>query len=323
MTKRSIPDFTPDGLRKRLRDLERQVADLQRVRNPPPSYTEPAEVIGGGGGPWIVVAPYNATDWWKARADYICDGTADEVEINAAINDPNDGVLNNWQDGPQVFLAPGWFYLSTAVTLRPGTRLRGANRDDVWVYVLNGNEGFVMPSQTRIEHVGIANYNSGEGATGIRVWQAGCVVDNCWVSGLGNGVRIQAGGYMGTTVSSCWFTPGGTGKISLDDYGGIGAEATIENCYFENVDGIGFQLAGVRHRFTGNRIGSLGASTISGDHILVTDNYFENGHGGLTIAATADYPSLSGNWIYGGAADVTDSSATTQYGINFSAAGSW
>jgi len=40
VTRRSIPDFTPDGLRKRLRDLERNVADLYRVRESPPSYVE-------------------------------------------------------------------------------------------------------------------------------------------------------------------------------------------------------------------------------------------------------------------------------------------
>lgn len=49
MTRRTILDHSPDGLKRRLADLERQVADLQRVRNPPASYVEPEEAAAAGG----------------------------------------------------------------------------------------------------------------------------------------------------------------------------------------------------------------------------------------------------------------------------------
>lgn len=46
--RRTIFDHTPDGLRQRLRDMERQIADLQRLREGPPSYVEPSSSWGFG-----------------------------------------------------------------------------------------------------------------------------------------------------------------------------------------------------------------------------------------------------------------------------------
>ena len=43
--RRTIFDHTPDGLRQRLADMERQIADLQKVRNPPATYVEQADPI--------------------------------------------------------------------------------------------------------------------------------------------------------------------------------------------------------------------------------------------------------------------------------------
>lgn len=46
MSRRTIPDYTPDGLARRLADMERQIADLQRVRNAPQMYVEPSVNLG-------------------------------------------------------------------------------------------------------------------------------------------------------------------------------------------------------------------------------------------------------------------------------------
>lgn len=56
----------------------------------------------------IVIAAYDAPDNWKAAADYVCDGKADDVEINAAINAL--GV-----NGGKILLSTGTFYITNPI----------------------------------------------------------------------------------------------------------------------------------------------------------------------------------------------------------------
>lgn len=72
-----------------------------------PSETNFGDFIDTIGQPTFVVAAYNASDASKGRADYVCDGTNDEVQINAAINALPSG-------GGRVFLTEGDFNLYTA-----------------------------------------------------------------------------------------------------------------------------------------------------------------------------------------------------------------
>ena len=62
--------FTGTSDTKNLSTLERNLEDL-------------VDTVGGS--PALVVAANNASDLEKGRADYVCDGVADEVEINAAL----------------------------------------------------------------------------------------------------------------------------------------------------------------------------------------------------------------------------------------------
>jgi hypothetical protein len=65
----------------------------------------------------LVVAASNATALEKAQADYVCDGTADEVEINAAI-----AALPT--DGGRICLTSGTFYIANPLVL---------NRTSCWL----------------------------------------------------------------------------------------------------------------------------------------------------------------------------------------------
>ena len=59
-----------------------------------PKREEPAAASGGGGpGPTVMVAASDASDASKARADYQCDGSDDEVQIQAAYDDTGGRVL--------------------------------------------------------------------------------------------------------------------------------------------------------------------------------------------------------------------------------------
>lgn len=72
--------------------------------------TELNDYIGGmRGAGSIVVAASNAPDKWKVNADYLCDGTADDVEVQAAVT---AAAGTN-----RVVLSPGSFVFSGGVTL--------------------------------------------------------------------------------------------------------------------------------------------------------------------------------------------------------------
>lgn len=74
---------------------------------------------GSGGSAAIVVASSDAPTAVKSTADYVCDGTADQVQINQAIEQAFD------DNRPQVILAGGRFYISNRVVMYPHVEVRG------------------------------------------------------------------------------------------------------------------------------------------------------------------------------------------------------
>jgi hypothetical protein len=72
-------------------------------------------------GPTFVVAANDANARVKSAADYLCDGTADDVQIQAAI----DALPAN---GGRVLLSEGTFTLAASIQLKSGTLLQGQGR---------------------------------------------------------------------------------------------------------------------------------------------------------------------------------------------------
>ena len=66
----------------------------------------------------IVIAAYDAPDNWQAGADYVCDGKADDVEINAAIN-----ALGS--NGGKILLSTGTFYITNHIFLDNNATIEG------------------------------------------------------------------------------------------------------------------------------------------------------------------------------------------------------
>jgi hypothetical protein len=99
--------------------------------------------IPTGRGATYVVAASDATATAKAQADYVCDGTADEVQINAAINLLIDNTTTI--GGGSIHLTEGTFYIAAPITFSKtyrdflvnfsgsGTRteLRATNDNDI------------------------------------------------------------------------------------------------------------------------------------------------------------------------------------------------
>lgn len=91
--------------------------------------------VPGGRGPTLVVASASASLARQASADYVCDGVADEVQINAAIAALPAG-------GGIVQLTEGQYNLSLPITNYPSNRgnfsLRGAGMDQTLLKLQTG-----------------------------------------------------------------------------------------------------------------------------------------------------------------------------------------
>ena len=69
----------------------------------------------------FVVAAANSPPIWRHQADLICDGVADEVEINKL-----SSLLVDADGGGDIFIAPGTYNLAASITLRSNVKFRGS-----------------------------------------------------------------------------------------------------------------------------------------------------------------------------------------------------
>jgi len=143
----------------------------------------PATPSGGGGGTnvdtVITVAANNTAATPKANADYVCDGTADNVEIQAAI----DAVMQYASGGGEVVLLAGTYNMAANATVSLGHPSDGTN-----TYRCN----------LRFERGAKLLGTSHTGTTPVlKIESADCMVFNPWIQGSGskgNGTGICFGG---------------------------------------------------------------------------------------------------------------------------------
>ena len=72
---------------------------------------------------FVVVASFDHPAYWD-KADYICDGIDDQVEIQAAID------YVEAMGGGIVVMTPGRFNQSTGIKTASGVKLRGSRAND-------------------------------------------------------------------------------------------------------------------------------------------------------------------------------------------------
>ncbi len=167
----------------------------------------------------IVVAAYNSLSSMKDQADYICDGIADDVEIQAAI----DLVSDSCKKGT-VMLLPGSYYCSTNVALKNQVSVRGtAALQNTFITWESGTncDGFTFTtsnSSTRgafkIENLTLLNHNNGDywciyiDDDGDALYDSDFI--NVYTQGGGGGASWSGGGlYIGNSwsvkIERCWF----------------------------------------------------------------------------------------------------------------------
>ena len=205
----------------------------------------------------VLVAANSAPAAVKAVAEYTCDGTADQVQINAALTD----VAST---GGLVQLTPGQYNLSASVTVpvSTGVQLRGSG----WGTVLQVGSGMAaygiafsttagnVTGATLAEFKVDAN-GSVAGAASGGIYAKGavqCLIDHVWVTNpydAGLWLHEISGGNVGhhNRVRACLFDA----TVTVTGHGqGVRMQASDENwldhCDFESWGGNGSEPYGVK-----------------------------------------------------------------------------
>ena len=128
---------------------------VQGPQGPPGPQGVPGEKGDRGAGPCRVVVGTSLAGWTASDCDLLCDGEADQQEINAAIQQ----VLEESSTGGQVLLLDGTYNISERITISPGKK----------TLILSGSG----PNCTRIVST-VPKQNQGSYNKGTRAQKAEC-----------------------------------------------------------------------------------------------------------------------------------------------------
>jgi len=281
----------------------------------------------------LVVAASNATAAEKAGADYVCDGTGDEVEINGAI-----AALAS-ANGGRVQLSSGTFTLANPIVM--STNYTSVAGQGIWATVItlaNGANcsGFIYTgtanvqffSLERLKFDGNVSHNSGGYGIYIAPTAAGTFwdfyardvyVENVGVDGFyaydghgyvldhfiaeacgGFGVNFPTSAVAEAEVRNGTFKSNTAGGIYMGMAGGIVAENEVADC-----SPVGIVLAGTGSIATNNEVYSNAGVGIhcTATGCLIFGNYVKSNSGyGIYLAgvgSTASNNMVNGNSSYG------------------------
>jgi hypothetical protein len=191
----------------------------------------------------IFIAASNAPTNVKNRADYICDGTADDVEIQAAVS-----ALTL---GGAIQLSEGLFNISTTVTVAvDGVVIKGTSRTDIHFGGSRTSRG------TEIQWTGA---DAGGPVFAIEAASgAGAAIKSSWLENMAIycstqgvtpaaniGIRLRSlwrAHFVNVAVKeakvACW-------QCTAYSTGFTGGDATIHSCSFANCSGYSYAFNGI------------------------------------------------------------------------------
>jgi hypothetical protein len=224
--------------------------------------------------PFITVGPTSS------YADYICDGVADDVEINAAL------VL-----GKEVYIYPGTYTIASTILIPSNTSLRGAGYATI---IKMGNSlntrGItntdISGGNTNIKICNLkldgnkANQTSNIDASGIKFTKVShTIVESVWVDSTeGHGIwfsTLETSSYEGNKESNCLVT--NAGSAAGNTFGSAFAFSSAENIELINCHAYDSAKAGFRtsgsvklSNCVAKRCGNGGIVPVSGDGNKIT-----------------------------------------------------
>lgn len=215
---------------------------------------------GGGGKPYatVVIAASNSTAADKDSADYVCDGVADEEEINAAIAP---------EDDRSVELLEGDYSISSPILItRGGLWLRGQGRG---TYVANDSGGAL----------GFNTIETGNYMSMVTISDMWISSDDYYDGGTNYGIALN-----GTTqdfeLRNLWMGDQLSGNIYINN----GTRIRIDECYLSNTDGSGVTVLKAEIlRIANCHIGGHsenGILIVGGSYIAIHGNHIDNCYNG-------------------------------------------
>lgn len=170
---------------------------------------------GGGSNMALLVAASDAPAVYKAAANYVCDGSADDVQINAAILALHPLAASL---GGVVLLSPGKFYIKDPINMKGGMRLQGSGMKATLLSLEAGLPRDMIQFTTPYSVVGTAT----SGSTTTLLDSTKSWTTDAW---KGKSVRVKSGygtGLRGTVVSNSasgltvtsWTAPLRTGETA-------------------------------------------------------------------------------------------------------------
>lgn len=261
--KQSVGRFTPASQAGAVETIDGATMLMQRIT----SSMLTTGAIGGRSATRMVAAA-TASVQMQAAADYLCDGTADDVEINAAL-------ASLPASGGTVLLSEGTFTLAAAISLNVTSQtLRGMGMGatilaavsaggtpvnvgliqmnsaygEVSDLTIDGNKannaaqtsmiGIYVPATTSpsIRRVRVVN-SAGDGIMVWNVAQNGVMRDCLVESSAARGIYVYAGAGQPFVISGCTSKSNGSGGFYID-----GGPVTISDCQAISNTGRGFGI---------------------------------------------------------------------------------
>lgn len=250
-------------------------------------------VMPPGRGATQVVAPNDASDLIKSQADYVCDGTADDVQIQAALDALPSG-------GGRVVLSAGVFTIAASITLASYDSLEGQG---AYATILRTTTSSIDVIQVhgadvsnKLQGIRVANMliDSDASATSDGLSIQYCkrsIFENLDITDFnGHGLHIQGSHdnrYTNIFVGNCGHTASTLAAVYLENE----ADQSVNNEHFTNLFIETFRYRGLYlgadsgtyithlNRFVSTKIygdGTVIGLVVDGDWNIFTNTEIEN-----------------------------------------------
>lgn len=279
---------------------------------------------GGGVVPTYLVASSDSTSTASRQevqdaADYTCDGTADQTEIEAAVT-----AAKAVGGGGRVFLAAGYYKTTATIELSsnvgaslvgtgPGSLIFGGSAYPV----LDDNGGAFTIRDLYLEAATGGSWTSYPDALGVAAYLRRSLsrLEDCYI--YASDVAAFVTGADVHIVGNKMLSPEQYGVL----YNGTGGRFVISGNYMDD-PGLAYRLANGQSLgglAAGFSTGSGGIVITSGEHIAITGNIINNaGNHGIAVAG-ASHVSISGNAV--DMASAADAGIHIENGVNVTASG--
>ena len=214
--------------------------------------------------------------WTESDCDYLCDGTDDQVEINAAIQALPSG-------GGEIVILDGTYNITATIAM---------DKDNV---KLSGNGNATVLRR-------MWDSSTGEGVITITATNGGCCVENIFIDG-NNSVYSSSSNY-GIYLYSSSNNNTITGNTCNNNNNGIGLSSSSNNtitgntCNNNNNSGIYLYSSSNNNTITGNTCNNnnnYGIYLPSSNNNTITGNTCNNNYNGIELYSSSNNNTITGN----------------------------